>query len=160
MNKAPSESAVKLIAQNKKAFHEYFISERFEAGIALQGWEVKSLREGRTQLVDSYVIVRNGEIFLIGTQITPLKTVSSHFKPEADRTRKLLLHEDEIAKLIGSVERKGFALVPLRLYFKKGRVKVEIGLAKGKKERDKRAAQKERDWDREKNRLLRAHIRQ
>ena len=158
MNKtnAKSTAGIKLIAQNKKAFHEYFITERFEAGMVLQGWEAKSLREGRAQLVDSYVLVKNGEVFLIGMNITPLKTVSTHFEPDPVRTRKLLLHQSEIDNLIGSVERKGFALIPLSLYFKKGRIKIEIGLAKGKKERDKRAVEKERDWDREKARILRA----
>jgi SsrA-binding protein len=158
MNKTNAKSAagIKLIAQNKKAFHEYFISERFEAGMVLQGWEAKSLREGRAQLIDSYVLVKNGEVFLIGMNITPLKTVSTHFEPDPVRTRKLLLHQSEIDNLIGSVERKGFALIPLSLYFKKGRIKIEIGLAKGKKERDKRAVEKARDWDREKARLLRA----
>jgi SsrA-binding protein len=158
MNKSSSQkdnSGTKLIAQNKKAFHEYFISERLEAGMVLKGWEVKSLREGRAQLVDSYVIVKNGEPFLIGMHMTPLKTVSTHFEPDPTRTRKLLLHQDQINKLIGSIERKGFSLIPISLYFKKGRVKIEIGLAKGKKERDKRAAEKDRDWAREKERLLR-----
>lgn len=157
MNKShPKDNlGIKLIAQNKKAFHEYFMTERFEAGITLQGWEAKSLREGRAQLVDSYVLVKNGEAFLIGMNITPLKTTSTHFEPDPTRTRKLLLHQSEIDKLIGQVERKGFALIPLSLYFKKSRVKLEIGLAKGKKERDKRAVEKERDWAREKARILR-----
>lgn len=156
MNKSnpKSNSGTKLIAQNKKAFHEYFITERFEAGMVLKGWEAKSLREGRAQLIDSYVLVKNGEVFLIGMNITPLKTVSTHFEPDPTRTRKLLLHQSEIDNLIGSVERKGFSLIPLSIYFKKGRVKIEIGLAKGKKERDKRAVEKDRDWQREKERIL------
>jgi SsrA-binding protein len=156
MNKSDpkSNSGTKQIAQNKKAFHEYFITERFEAGMVLQGWEAKSLREGRAQLVDSYVLVKNGEVFLIGMNITPLKTVSTHFEPDPTRTRKLLLHQSEIDNLIGSVERKGFSLIPLSIYFKKGRIKIEIGLAKGKKERDKRAVEKDRDWQREKERIL------
>lgn len=156
MNKSnpKSNSGTKLIAQNKKAFHEYFITERFEAGMVLKGWEAKSLREGRAQLIDSYVLVKNGEVFLIGMNITPLKTVSTHFEPDPTRTRKLLLHQSEIDNLIGSVERKGFSLIPLSIYFKKGRIKIEIGLAKGKKERDKRAVEKERDWQREKERIL------
>jgi len=150
MNKSASQ-----IAQNKKAFHDYFITERFEAGVVLEGWEVKSLREGRAQLVDSYVIVRQGEVFLLGMHITPLKTVSTHFEPDATRTRKLLLHKHQIEKLIGGVERKGFTLVPLNMYFtSKNRVKLEIGLAEGKKKHDKRAAEKDRDWKRQKERLF------
>lgn len=150
MNKSASQ-----IAQNKKAFHDYFITERFEAGVVLEGWEVKSLREGRAQLVDSYVIVRQGEVFLLGMHITPLKTVSTHFEPDATRTRKLLLHKHQIEKLIGGVERKGFTLVPLSLYFTaKNRVKLEIGLAEGKKKHDKRAAERDRDWKRQQARLF------
>ena len=142
------------IVQNKKAFHDYFIEERFEAGIALEGWEVKAIRAGRVQLQEAYVIVRNSEIFLIGCHISPLPTASTHLRPDATRTRKLLLHAAEISKLIGSVERAGYTLVPLDMHYAKGRVKVEIGLAKGKKQHDKRAAEKEREWQREKQRLL------
>lgn len=142
------------IAQNKKAFHDYFIEERFEAGIALEGWEVKAIRAGRAQLLEAYVIVRNTEIFLIGCHISPLPTASSHIKPDPTRTRKLLLHTAEINKLIGSVERAGYTLVPLDMHYVKGRIKLDIGLAKGKKQHDKRSAEKEREWQREKQRLL------
>jgi len=144
------------IAQNKKAFHDYFVEERFEAGIVLEGWEVKAIRAGRVQLQEAYVIVRNTEIFLIGCHISPLPTVSTHVKPDPTRTRKLLLHAGEISKLIGSVERAGYTLVPLDLHYAKGRIKLEIGLAKGKKQHDKRATEKEREWQREKQRLLKA----
>ena len=142
------------IALNKKARHEYFIQERFEAGLSLQGWEVKSLREGRVQLTDSYVFIRNGEAFLIGTNITPLLSASTHITPEPMRTRKLLLHREELDKLIGLVDRKGFTLVPIALYWKKGKVKLEIGLAKGKQLHDKRETEKNRDWNRDKQRIL------
>jgi len=151
-----SHSGIKQVAQNKKAYHNYFIENNFEAGIALLGWEVKSLREGRAQLVDSHIIVRDAELFLLGMSITPLKTVSTHFEPDSTRTRKLLLHKDEIIKLIGSVERKGYTLIPLKLYFKRGKAKIEIGLAKGKKQHDKRDAEKNRDWKREQERILKA----
>jgi len=142
------------IALNKKARHEFSIEERFEAGIALEGWEVKSLRAGKIQLVDSYVLVKNGEAFLLGCLITPLLTASTHIKPDATRTRKLLLHRSELDKLIGAVERKGYTLIPTALYWKHGLAKLEIGLAKGKKEHDKRAVDKDRDWKREKARVL------
>jgi SsrA-binding protein len=144
------------IAQNKKAFHDYFVEERFEAGIVLEGWEVKAIRAGRVQLQEAYVIVRNTEIFLIGCHISPLPTASTHIKPDPTRTRKLLLHAGEISALIGSVERAGYTLVPLDLHYLKGRIKLEIGLAKGKKQHDKRATEKEREWQREKQRLLKA----
>ena len=146
------------IADNKKAFHDYFIEERFEAGLVLEGWEVKSIRAGRVQLKESYVIVKDGEVWLLGCHISPLTTASTHVHPDPVRTRKLLLHEREIAKLIGKVERAGYALVPLDLHFSKGRVKIEIGLAKGKKQYDKRATEKERDWQREKQRLMRDKV--
>ena len=142
------------IALNKKARHEYSIEERFEAGLALEGWEVKSLRAGKVQLVDSYVLLKNGEAWLLGALITPLPTASTHIQPDPTRTRKLLLHREELDKLIGAVERKGYTLVPLALYWKRGRAKLEIGLAKGRKAHDKRAALKERDWQREKARIL------
>jgi SsrA-binding protein len=142
------------IAQNKKAFHDYFIEQKFEAGIALEGWEVKAIRAGRAQLKEAYVIVRNGEIFLIGCHISPLPTTSTHFKPDPVRTRKLLLRLEEINRLIGSVERAGYTLLPLDMHLTRGRVKLEIGLAKGKKQHDKRKAEKEREWQREKQRLL------
>jgi SsrA-binding protein len=143
------------IVQNKKAFHDYFIEERFEAGIALEGWEVKAIREGRAQLKEAYVIVSGGEIFLIGAHVSPLPTASTHIQPDPTRTRKLLLKAGEINKLIGAVERAGYTLVPLDMHYTRGRVKLEIGLAKGKKQFDKREAEKERDWKREQQRMLR-----
>lgn len=143
------------IVQNKKAFHDYFIEERFEAGIALQGWEVKAIRAGRAQIKEAYVIVQGGEIFLIGAHISPLPAASTHLMPDPTRTRKLLLHMEQIQRLIGSVERAGYALVPLDLHYKDGRVKLTIGLAKGKKQHDKRAAEKEKEWRRQQQRLLR-----
>lgn len=143
------------IAANRKATHEYFIEERYEAGLVLQGWEVKSLRAGKVQLDQGYVVIKAGEAFLFGALITPLNTVSTHITPEQQRTRKLLLNKRELNKLIGGVERKGYTLVPLNLYWKNNRVKLEIGLAKGKKLHDKRASEKERDWARQKQRILR-----
>ena len=143
------------IVDNKKAFHDYFIEERFEAGLVLEGWEVKAIRAGRTQLKEAYVILRNGEVFLIGCHISPLPTASTHIQPDPVRTRKLLLHAAEIDKLVGKVERAGYALVPLDLHYAKGRVKLAIGLAHGKKQHDKRDTEKQRDWEREKQRLLR-----
>lgn len=142
------------IAVNRKAQHEYFIEERFEAGLALEGWEVKSLRAGKVQLDQGYVLIKNAEAWLFGALITPLMTASTHIEPDAQRSRKLLLHHKELSKLIGSVERKGYTVVPLALYWKNNRVKLEIGLAKGKKLHDKRAALKERDWQRQKARLF------
>jgi SsrA-binding protein len=144
------------IALNKRARHEYHIDDRFEAGIALEGWEVKSLRAGKGQITEAYAIVKGGEIFLFGAQVQPLLSASTHVVPEARRTRKLLLHRDEIARLVGAVERKGYTLVPTAMYWKNNRVKVELGLAKGKQSHDKREAEKERDWQREKQRALRA----
>lgn len=143
------------IVENRKAFHDYFIERRYEAGIALEGWEVKAIRAGRVQLKEAYVIVNNGEIFLIGSHISPLPTASTHFTPDPVRTRKLLLHAREISDLIGSVERAGYTLVPLNLHYKDARVKIEIGLAKGKKQYDKRQDEKEKDWRREQQRLMR-----
>ena len=151
----PNLSPAMSIVQNKKAFHDYFVEERFEAGIALEGWEVKAIRAGRVQIKEAYVIVNNGEIFLIGCHISPLPTASTHFTPDPVRTRKLLLHAREISRLIGSVERAGFALLPLDMHYKDGRIKVEIGLAKGKKQYDKRRDEKEKDWRREQQRLMR-----
>jgi SsrA-binding protein len=142
------------ITDNKKAFHDYFIEERYEAGLILEGWEVKSIRAGRANLKESYVVIKNGAVFLIGCHISPLPTASTHIHPDPTRSRKLLLHAAEISKLIGKVERAGYTLVPLNLHFSKGRIKLEIGLAKGKKQHDKRAAEKEREWQREKQRLL------
>jgi len=144
------------IVQNRKASHDYFIERRIEAGIALEGWEVKAIRAGRAQLKEAYVTVSNGELFLIGSHISPLLAASSHLSPDPVRTRKLLLHAGEINQLIGSVERAGYTLVPLDLHFKKGLIKLEIGLAKGKKQHDKREAQKDREWRREQQRLLKA----
>ena len=143
------------IVDNKKAFHDYFIEERFEAGLVLEGWEVKAIRAGRAQLKEAYVILRGGEVFLIGCHISPLPTASTHIQPDPVRTRKLLLNAAEISKLIGKVERAGYALVPLDLHFTKGRVKIAIGLAHGKKQHDKRDTEKKRDWEREKQRLMR-----
>jgi SsrA-binding protein len=145
------------IIQNKKAFHDYFIEERFEAGIVLEGWEVKAIREGRAQLKEAYVIVSNGEIFLLGSHISPLPTAAKHIEPDPVRTRKLLLKAGEIDKLVGAVERAGYTMVPIDMHYTRGRVKLEIGLAKGKKQHDKREAEKDRDWKREQQRLLRAN---
>jgi SsrA-binding protein len=143
------------IIANKKAFHDYFVEERFEAGISLQGWEVKAIRAGRANIKESYVVIRSGEVFLFGMHITALPEASTHVHPDPIRTRKLLLHANQISKLIGQVERAGYTLLPLNLHYVRGRIKVEIGLAKGKKQHDKREAEKERDWDREKARLMR-----
>jgi SsrA-binding protein len=147
------------IVDNRKAFHDYFIEDRFEAGIMLEGWEVKAIRDGRVQLKEAYVIVRNGEIFLFGAHISALPTASTHIHPEAVRTRKLLLHAAEINKLIGKVERSGYTLVPINLHFLKGRIKCEIGLAKGKKQHDKRATEKDRDSQREVQSAMKQHRR-
>jgi SsrA-binding protein len=149
--KTPSST----IALNKKARHDYFIEDRFEAGLALQGWEVKSLREGRAQLTDSYIVIKDNEAWLFGFHISPLLSASTHVTPDPTRTRKLLLHRRELDRLIGAVERKGYTLVPLALYWKKGRAKLEIALARGKQAHDKRSSEKNRDWQREKQRLLR-----
>jgi SsrA-binding protein len=143
------------IVENKKAYHDYFVEEKLEAGIALQGWEVKAIRAGRAQLKEAYVVVKNGEIVLLGAHVTPLPTASTHIRPDPTRTRKLLLHRPEINRLIGKVERAGYTLTPLDLHYSKGRVKLEIGLARGKKQYDKRATIKEREWKREQQRLLR-----
>ncbi len=142
------------IADNRKAFHDYFIEDRFEAGIMLEGWEVKAIRAGRAQIKESYVVVKDGEVFLLGAHITPLISASTHVKADPTRTRKLLLHKAEISKLIGKVERAGFALVPLDLHYTRGNVKLAIGLAKGKKQHDKRDTERQRDWEKEKNRLM------
>ncbi|MFQ5644316.1 MAG: SsrA-binding protein SmpB [Thiogranum sp.] len=142
------------IALNKKARHNYTLEDRFEAGLALEGWEVKSLRAGKVQMVESYVLLKDNEAWLFGCLITPLLSASTHIQPEARRTRKLLLHRDEIDRLVGAVERKGYSLIPTALYWKKGRAKLEIALAKGKKEHDRRADIKERDWQRDKRRIL------
>ncbi|MFZ6689953.1 SsrA-binding protein SmpB [Undibacterium sp. SXout11W] len=147
------------IADNKKAFHDYFIEEQYEAGVVLQGWEVKAIRAGRLQLKEAYVIVRDGEIFLFGAHIGALPTASTHIHPDSVRTRKLLLHAAEISKLIGKVERSGYTMVPLNMHFVKGRIKCQIGLAKGKKQHDKRDTEKERDWQREQQKIMKQHRR-
>ncbi|HEY9380889.1 MAG TPA: SsrA-binding protein SmpB [Burkholderiales bacterium] len=144
------------IADNRKAFHDYFIEERFEAGIVLEGWEVKAIRAARAQIKEAYVVVRREELFLIGAHISPLGSASTHVQPDPVRTRKLLLHSEEISKLIGKVERAGYTMVPLNLHYTRGRIKLEIGLAKGKKQHDKRQAEKDREWQREKQRLVRS----
>jgi SsrA-binding protein len=145
------------IVLNKFARHEYHLEDRFEAGLALQGWEVKSLRAGRVQIRDSYVLLKDGEAWLLGALITPLPTASTHISPDPARTRKLLLQRPEIDKLTGAVERRGYTLVPTAMYWKRGRAKVEIALARGKKEHDKRAAEKDRDWQRDRQRVLRSY---
>jgi SsrA-binding protein len=147
------------LSTTKKAFHDYFIEERYEAGMALEGWEVKAIRAGRVQLKEAYVIVRNGEVFLFGSHISPLPTASTHISPDPVRTRKLLLNADEIKKLIGKVERAGYTLVPLNMHYSKGRIKCEIGLAKGKKQHDKRESEKQRDWQREQQSILKQNRR-
>ena len=147
------------IADNKKAYHDYFIEDRYEAGIVLEGWEVKAIRDARVQIKEAYVVVRGSEIFLFGAHISALPTASTHIHPEAVRTRKLLLHKAEMNKLIGKVERSGYTLVPLNLHFKGGRIKCEIGLAKGKKQHDKRATEKERDGAREVQSAMKQHRR-
>ena len=144
------------IVENRKARHDYSIEERYEAGLVLEGWEVKAIRAGRSQLKEAYVIVRRAELFLIGAHITPLPEASTHITPDAVRTRKLLLRAEEISKLIGKVERAGYTLVPLHLLYVRGRVKLAVGLAKGKKQHDKREAEKEREWQREKQRIIKA----
>jgi SsrA-binding protein len=158
MAKSPKKkdkaNAGSTIALNKKARHNYILEERLEAGLALEGWEVKSLRAGKVQMVDSYVLLKDNEAWLFGCLITPLPTASTHIRPDPIRTRKLLLHRDEIDKMVGAVERKGYSLIPTALYWKKGRAKAEIALAKGKKEHDKRATLKDRDWKRDKQRIL------
>lgn len=153
--KSEAESS-STIALNRKVRHDYFIEERIEAGIALEGWEVKSLRAGKVQIRDAYVLLKNGEAYLFGALISPLPTASTHIHPDAQRTRKLLLHRRELDRLIGAVERRGYALVTTAMYWKHGRAKVEIGLAKGKKQHDKRSEEKERDWQRESRRILKS----
>ena len=146
------------IVDNKKAFFDYFIEERFEAGLALEGWEVKAIRAGRAQIKEAYVVIRKAELFLIGAHISPLSSTSTHVLADPTRTRKLLLNALEIRKLIGKVDQKGYTLVPVNLHFSKGNVKCEIGLANGKKQHDKRATEKERDWEREKARIARGDL--
>jgi SsrA-binding protein len=146
------------IAENRKAHFNYHIEERFEAGIVLEGWEVKAIREGQVQMTDGYVVVKNGELFLIGLRINALRSASTHVKPEADRTKKLLMHREQIKRLIGKTEQKGYTIVPLNLHYKGGYVKADIALAKGKAEHDKRNSIKEKDWEREKGRLMRHKV--
>jgi SsrA-binding protein len=153
-NKAASGAGGATIALNKKARHDYFIEEKIEAGLVLEGWEVKSLRAGRAQIAEAYVVVRGGEIWLVGANVTPLNTASTHVHPDPGRSRKLLLQRREIDRLIGSVERAGYTMVPLAMYWKQGRAKLEIGLAKGKKQHDKRAVERDRDWERQKGRIM------
>lgn len=142
------------IIQNKKAFFDYFIEEKYEAGLVLEGWEVKAIRAGRAQIKEAYVIIRSGEIYLLGSHIAPLQTASTHINPDPTRTRKLLLKSEEIRRLIGKVEQRGYSLLPLDLHYTKGRVKCEIGLGKGKKQHDKRETEKQKDWERERQQLL------
>ena len=155
MNKEKEDASARQIAVNRRARYDYFIEERYEAGLVLQGWEVKSMREGRAQVADAYVKVIGEEAFLIGAHFTPASGISTHVTPDPTRTRKLLLKAEELRKLIGKVQRSGFTLVPLDLHWTRGRAKLEVGLAKGKKQHDKRAGIKEREWQREKGRLLR-----
>ena len=144
------------IVDNKKAFHDYFIEERYEAGLVLEGWEVKAIRAGRAQIKEAYVILKNAEPFIIGMHVSALPTASTHVKPDPTRSRKLLLNADEISKLIGKVEQRGYTLVPINLHYSKGRIKLEVGLGRGKLKHDKRADQREKEWNREKQRLLRS----
>ena len=153
---AKPDTPPSLIAENRKARFDYFIEERYEAGLALQGWEVKAMRAGRAQLKEAYVYLRGGEAFLIGAHMAPLPAASTHVTADPVRTRKLLMHRHELQHLIGAVERRGYTLVPLELYWKSGRAKLRVGLAKGKKQHDKRAAEKEKEWKREQQRLMRA----
>jgi len=157
MSKKPDSSS--RIADNKKATFNYFFDERFEVGVVLEGWEVKSLRAGKVQLTDGYVVIRNGELFVIGLQISPLGTASTHISPDQQRTKKLLMHKEEIKRLIGKVEQKGYTLVPLNLYWKNGKVKCEIALAKGKAEHDKRNTIKDREGKREVQRAMKSRQR-
>ena len=155
VNKKRATDQPPLIAENRRARYEYFIEERYEAGLELQGWEVKALRAGRAQLAEAYVYVRNGEAFLFGAHVTPLNSASTHVLADPVRTRKLLLNRAELDHLVGAVEREGYTLVPLDLHWAKGRAKLRIGLAKGKKQHDKRASEKDRDWQRDRARLMR-----
>lgn len=156
-DKAKGGTAPKTIALNKRARHDYHLEERFEAGLALQGWELKSIRAGRANIGESYAVVRGGEMFLFGAQMTPLISASTHVVAEERRTRKLLLHRNEIDNLIGRVQRDGYTVIPTALYWKGNKVKIELALAKGKQDHDKRATSKDRDWAREKQRVMRRH---
>ncbi|AOU97517.1 SsrA-binding protein [Acidihalobacter yilgarnensis] len=156
MSKKPETSSRSTIALNRRARHDFFIEDTYEAGLSLEGWEVKSLRAGRAQLNESYALIKDGEAWLFGAHISPLLSASTHVHPDATRSRRMLLHRAELNRLIGAVERKGFTLIPLALYWKRGRAKLEIGLAKGKKEHDKRATERDREWDRDKSRILKS----
>jgi len=156
MSKAGKKINESTIARNKKARHDYFIEQTFECGLVLEGWEVKSLRAGRAQITETYINLRNGEAWVIGAHISPLNTASTHVNPDPTRTRKLLLNRIELDRMVAAVDRKGYTLVALALYWSKGRAKLEIGLAKGKKQHDKRASDKDRDWQRQKARILKA----
>ena len=156
MSKPGKKKSVATIAVNKKARHDYFIEQTFECGMVLEGWEAKSLRAGRAQITETYVFLKNGEAWVTGAHITPLNTASTHVNPEPTRTRKLLLNRRELDQMVGAVERKGYTLVALSLYWSKGRAKLEVGLAKGKKQHDKRASDKDRDWQRQKARILKS----
>src|SRR5258706_3168257 len=149
------ENAPMSIVQNRKASHHYFVEERYEAGLVLEGWEVKAVRAGRAQIGEAYVIVKDGALWMIGAHISPLLAASTHVKPDPTRTRKLLMHAEEIRRLIGKVEQRGYTLIPLDLHFAKGRIKLQIALAKGKLKHDKRASEREKEWQREKTRILR-----
>lgn len=157
VNKTKKANSANTIAVNKRARYDFFVEEKLEAGLVLEGWEVKSLRDKRVQLKESYVLIKDGEVWLFGAHISPLSTVSTHIKADPLRNRKLLLHQRELARLIGAVERKGYTLIPLTLHWRRGRVKLEIGLAKGKKQYDKRASDKHRDWQRQKQRIMKQH---
>ena len=156
MNKSDRKKTESTIAVNKKARHDYFIEQNFECGLVLEGWEVKSLRAGRAQITETYVHLKNGEAWLIGARFSPLNTASTHINPDPTRTRKLLLNRKELDRMVGAVERKGYTLVALALYWSKSRAKLDIGLAKGKKQHDKRASDKDRDWQRQKARIMKA----
>ena len=147
------------IVDNRKAYHDYFIEDRFEAGLVLQGWEVKAIRAGHVQLKESYIIVRDGEIWIVGMHISPLSSISTHVTPDPTRTRKLLLRSEEISKLIGRVEQRGYTMVPLNLHYKTGRIKLDFGLGRGKKQHDKRDTARDKDWQREKERLMKHDVR-
>ncbi len=156
--KSSTKAAGRTIADNRKARHDYFIEEDFEAGLSLEGWEVKSLRAGRANIKESYALVKDGEAWLLGAHISPLVSASTHINPDPVRTRKLLLHRRQIDRLTGAVERRGYTLVPLSLYWNRGKVKLKLGLAKGKKQHDKRAVEKDRDWQRQRQRLLKKDV--
>ena len=153
--RAPPQPTTMSIIDNRKAFHDFFIEEKLEAGLVLEGWEVKGIRAGRANIKEAYILVRNGELFLLGMHITPLATASTHVTPDPIRTRKLLLHSQQIDRLIGQVERAGYTLIPLDLHYTAGRIKATVGLAKGKKQHDKREVEKKREWARDKARLMR-----